>query len=95
MEPGIGTLLDSLQRCNQSGILSDNLKYNNNNMLTSISGSTSSTYTYDDNGNVLSDSYRGIVFIIYDSDNLPIRIYKTSGENQFYTEVYPTYSAAI
>ena len=81
--------LDSLQRYNQSGILSDNLKYNyannNNNMLTSISGSTSSTYTYDDNGNVLSDSYRGIVFIIYDSDNLPIRIYKTSGENQFYT----------
>ena len=81
--------LDSLQRYNQSGILSDNLKYNyannSNNMLTSISGSTSSTYTYDNNGNVLSDSYRGIVFIIYDSDNLPIRIYKTSGENQFYT----------
>ena len=88
--------LDSLQRYNQSGILSDNLKYNyannSNNMLTSISGSASSTYTYDDNGNVLSDSYRGIVFIIYDSDNLPIRIYKTSRENQFCTEVYPAYS---
>ena len=61
---------------------------------------TNSTYTfgYDDNGrqtpsrpgltdltrNVISDSHRGIAFIIYDSDNLPVHIYKTNGESQFY-----------
>ena len=78
--------LDTLQRNNQSRILTDNLIYHyaSNNRLSSISGSTSSAYTYDDNGNVTSDSYRSIAFIIYDSDNLPVRIYKTTGESQFY-----------
>ncbi len=80
--------LDTLQRNNQYGILSDNLKYNyannNNNMLTSISGSTSSTYTYDNNSSVASDYHRNVYFIIYNSDNLPVSIY-TNGQEQQYS----------
>ncbi len=79
-----------LDRYNQSGS-NNHLMYtyqSGKNRLSSIfDPATSSSYTfgYDDNGNLVSDSHRGIAFILYDSDNLPIRIYKTSGESQFYT----------
>ena len=67
--------------------MQDNFTYNytaGTNRLASLSGSSPTTYTYDDNGNVTGDSYRGIAFIIYDPDNLPVTVYTTSGQTQVY-----------
>ncbi len=69
----------------------DNLSYSytaGTNRLASITnsvGSATQTYTYDANGNATSDSYRGIGFIVYDINNLPVTVYKTSGATlQYY-----------
>ena len=43
------------------------------------------TYAYDYNGNVKSDSYRGIAFVIYDINNLPVSVYTTNGQSQVYS----------
>ena len=43
-----------------------------------LSGSGSS-YSYDFNGNIISDSRDNIAFTIYDLDNLPVEQYKTDG----------------
>lgn len=82
---GNGNFID-LNRYNSAGVLT-NQHYNyhsnpNNNQLASISGSS---YSYDANGNVSADSYGGIAFVIYDIDNHPVSIYKTSGERQVYS----------
>ena len=75
----------SLQRYGNSQSMMDNLSYSytaGTNRLASITnsvGSATQTYTYDANGNATSDSYRGIAFIIYDINNLPVTVYKTSG----------------
>jgi RHS repeat-associated protein len=76
----------TLSRTNNSGTLTDNLTYNyasGKNRLSSISNSAGagSTYTYDDNGNMTSDSRSGISYIVYDMNNLPIDIYKTNGDH--------------
>ena len=84
-----------LNRNDSSGYYYNNMIYHykaNINKLESVTGLSNASYTYDSNGNVVSDSHRDIAFIIYDSDNLPVRIYKTNGKSQFYTEVYPAYS---
>ena len=50
----------------------------------SVSGGASSSYTYDSNGNVISDSKDSITFVIYDIDNLPVAAYTTNGQQQVY-----------
>ncbi len=83
--------ISSLQRYGNSQSMMDNLSYSytaGTNRLASITnsvGSATQTYTYDANGNATSDSYRGIGFIVYDINNLPITVYKTSGATlQYY-----------
>ncbi len=80
--------ITSLQRDGNGTSLQDNLTYSyttGTNRLASLSGTSPTTYTYDDNGNVIGDTHKGILFAIYDADNLPVRIYKSNGESQFYT----------
>jgi len=48
--------------------------------LSSISGSSFAAYNYDSTGNVMYDSHRGIGFMIYDPDNLPVTEYLTNGQ---------------
>jgi len=79
---------NTLQRNGSSGSVQDSLNYNyinNTNKLSSITGTTTVNYTYDSNGNITSDPHNGIAFIIYDSDNLPVHVYKTDGEQLLYT----------
>ena len=73
----------------------DNLKYRyvaNSNRLdyitdgvasstftTDIDNQLSGAYRYDGNGNVQSDTSRGIALIVYDIDNLPVSEYRTDG----------------
>jgi RHS repeat-associated protein len=83
--------ISSLQRYGNSQSMMDNLSYSyaaGTNRLASITnsvGSVTQTYTYDANGNATSDSYRGIGFIIYDINNLPVTVYKSSGATvQYY-----------
>jgi RHS repeat-associated protein len=78
-----GNLL-TLQRYNQSAIRTDNLTYHyreNTDVDTLISNSdgTGAAYTYDNNGNMTSDSRDSIAFIIYNIDNLPLTEYKNNG----------------
>lgn len=47
--------------------------------LITNSAGAGSAYTYDSNGNVISDSRNGIAFIIYNVDNEPLTVYKTNG----------------
>jgi RHS repeat-associated protein len=84
---------NTLQRYGSSGAIQDNLTYHydktGTNQLTSISGSASAAYTYDANGNMLTDTHRGIGFIIYDANNLPVQAYLTNGQQLVYeTDVY-------
>jgi RHS repeat-associated protein len=80
----------TLQRYGSGSSVIDNLSYKyrpNTNIDTLITNSagTGSTYTYDYNGNVVSDSRSGIAFMIYDINNLPATIFKTTGKqvNQY------------
>ena len=81
----------SLQRNGNSQAMIDNLSYSytaGTDRLASITnsvGSATQTYTYDANGNATSDSYRGIAFVIYDINNLPVSVYTTSGQSQVYS----------
>lgn len=63
--------------------LSFTYQANSNRLLTDISSFPypypTYTFTYDGNGNVNSDSYRGIVFEIYNIDNLPVAVYQNNG----------------
>jgi hypothetical protein len=45
---------------------------------------SSTTYNYDANGNVSYDSHRGIGYIIYDANNLPVYAYLTNGQKLVY-----------
>jgi RHS repeat-associated protein len=54
------------------------------NRLFNIRGSASANYTYDANGNVRSDSHRGIGYIIYDPGNMPVQAYLTNGQQLVY-----------
>lgn len=69
--------IDTLMRYNRYGNLMDHFKYTytgGTNRLASIFnavGSGTQTYQYDANGNVTSDSYRGLTGIAYDARNLP------------------------
>ncbi len=77
----------TLKRYGNTGSIQDNLSYNytaGTNRLSSISGSTSAAYTYDSNGNEITDTHRGISFIIYSPDNLPVTVYMTSGQTLYY-----------
>jgi hypothetical protein len=87
----------TLQRYDSSSSLIDNLTYSytsGTNKLDSIANSAGSrsTYTYDYNGNVASDSKNGVAFIIYDINNLPAAIFKTTGKqvNQYDVNACPT-----
>lgn len=52
-------------------------------LITNSAGS-GSTYTYDSNGNITSDSKHNSAFIIYDINNLPVSVYTTSSQLQTY-----------
>jgi len=77
----------SLNRLSYSGIRLDNLSYTyqvNTNRLTSVFNQVNNrkqtyTYTYDSNGNMTSDSYRGLSIILYNTQNLPEQITKSNG----------------
>jgi RHS repeat-associated protein len=72
----------TLHRNNGTGNTQDDLSYtyqSGTNRLSSISGTSSAAYTYDSTGNVLSDTHRGIAYIIYNPDNLPVTMYTTGG----------------
>ncbi len=74
----------SLQRYGSSSSLIDNLGYtyaSNTNRLSSITNSAGagSSYAYDSNGNVISDSKDGVAFTIYDPFNEPVEVCLTSG----------------
>ncbi len=74
---------NNLERNNNTGSVQDNLTYNyitGTNKLSSISGTSNGAYTYDGNGNVISDSREGIGFILYNPDNMPVAIYFTNGQ---------------
>ncbi len=76
--------MNTLQRDGSGSSLTDNLIYNyqsGTNRVTSISNSAGagSSYTYDDNGNVISDSKDNISFEIYDIYNEPVEVYLGSG----------------
>ena len=72
--------MNTLQRDGSGSSLTDNLIYNyqsGTHRVTSISNSAGagSSYTYDDNGNVISDSKDNISFEIYDIYNEPVEVY--------------------
>jgi YD repeat-containing protein len=73
----------SLHRRNEDGLGSAiNYHYANhsqNNRLTSVSGSISSSFTYDPSGNMTSHSRRGITGASYDYRNLPLTFSMTGG----------------
>ena len=76
----------TLQRYGSTGSIQDNLTYTytqGTNRLSSINGSLA-VYNYDSNGNVKYDTHRGIGFMIYDPDNLPVTAYLTNGEQLIY-----------
>ena len=100
--PSIGFNTDgnisSLERYGSSTSLTDNLTYNyqsGTHRVTSISNSAGagSSYTYDDNGNVISDSKDNISFEIYDIYNEPVEVYLGSGT--VYTYGYEVNGARI
>jgi hypothetical protein len=77
--------IDTLHRNNESGNPLDRFTYayqSNKNRLASITNTASGTqtynYGYDNNGNVISDQYRGINSITYNISNLPEQILKGS-----------------
>lgn len=78
--------ITALQRYGSGTTAIDNLSYSyssGTNRVASITNSvnsTTSTYTYDFNGNVVSDSHSNIAFEIYDIDNHPVTVYKTNGD---------------
>jgi RHS repeat-associated protein len=76
--------LTTLKRYGSGTTEIDDLSYHyrpNTDIDTLITNSvgTGATYTYDGNGNMLSDSRDSIAFIIYNIDNLPLTVYKTGG----------------
>jgi RHS repeat-associated protein len=76
----------TLQRYGSTGSIQDNLTYTytqGTNKVSSINSSLA-VYNYDSNGNVKYDSHRGIGFMIYDPDNLPVTAYLTNGEQLIY-----------
>jgi hypothetical protein len=78
----VGNFQTLIRYGSTAGNEQDILRYSYNsgtNQVSSISGSSSATYTYDANGNVTSDTHRGIAFIIYDPDNMPVSEYLTNG----------------
>ncbi len=78
----------TLGRHDSTGARTDSLLYlyTGTNRLDSVynSAGASSKYTYDSNGNVVSDSRSNIAFTIYDINNLPVAIYTTTGTSQVY-----------
>jgi RHS repeat-associated protein len=76
----------TLQRYGSTGSIQDNLTYTytqGTNKVSSINSSLA-VYNYDSNGNVKYDTHRGIGFMIYDPDNLPVTAYLTNGEQLIY-----------
>jgi RHS repeat-associated protein len=78
-----------LGRHDGGGALIDSLSYTyvgGRNQLASYTNTagSGSTYTYDENGNVVSDSRSNIAFMIYDINNLPVAVYTTTGVSQIY-----------
>ena len=76
--------ISGLERLDNNGSLIDYLAYNyqsGTHKLSSISNEvgTGSSYTYDANGNVTSDSKAGIVFILYDPFNEPVEVCLSNG----------------
>ncbi len=79
-----------LGRHDSTGALTDSLTYSytsGTNQLSSYTNSagSGSSYTYDANGNMVSDSRSNIAFAIYDIDNLPVAVYMTNGVSQIYS----------
>ncbi len=80
----------TLGRHDSTGTRTDSLAYtytSGTNQLSSYTNSagTGSTYSYDANGNMVSDSRSNIAFAIYDIDNLPVAVYMTNGVSQIYS----------
>jgi len=78
-----------LGRHDSTSALMDSLSYSytsGTNQLASYTNSagSGSTYTYDANGNAVSDSRSGIAFTICDINNLPVAIYTATGQSQVY-----------
>jgi YD repeat-containing protein len=73
-----------LTRKGYDGLTKDDFSYSyptSSNRLTSISyGSTTKTYEYDANGNVVSDEFRQITGASYNLQNLPIAMTKTGAD---------------
>ena len=84
--------IKSMVRYSSNASPMDNLSYSyqtGNNKLASIvnsaSGNTGTySYTYDGNGNVLTDSYRGVTNVIYNTSNLPIQATIGGSTNIYY-----------
>ncbi|WP_276090962.1 polymorphic toxin type 10 domain-containing protein [Pedobacter sp. JY14-1] len=55
------------------------------NLLSSTSGAVAGSYTYDGNGNALTDGKRGVTSISYNRLNLPQSVTRSSGGNAAYT----------
>lgn len=81
----------TLQRDSSGTTLVDNLSYKYRpgtdlDTLITNSAGAGSAYTYDPNGNIISDSRDGITFTIYDIDNQPVSVFLNSGTE--YTLAY-------
>jgi len=91
---GNGNFL-SAQRNGYSGALMDGLTYNyyansnkldhvvdavpDNSFQTDLDNQPPQNYCYDGNGNMQTDTKNLVGFVIYDINNLPLRIFKTTG----------------
>ncbi len=72
--------IKNLSRNHEGGITKNfNYAYDSGNKLTGISGSKTASYTYDANGNMLSDTSKGITQITYNHLDLPTTVTFTSG----------------
>ena len=75
----------NLQRNGSTGSQVDNLNYDYrpgthiDTLITNATGNPGSVYTYDSNGNVISDSRDNVGFTLYDTYNRPETIYKEDG----------------
>ncbi|MES2807003.1 MAG: DUF6443 domain-containing protein, partial [Bacteroidota bacterium] len=58
--------------------------YNAGNRLNSVSGGMASTFGYNINGNILTDSYRNVTGMVYNHLNLPVTV-TGSGKSASYT----------
>ncbi|MDD4191170.1 MAG: DUF6443 domain-containing protein, partial [Mangrovibacterium sp.] len=77
--------ITALNRKNSGGTDKDNFAFTlNGNQLASISGTLSGSYNYDGNGNLRSDSPRGLTVSYYKELDLPKQYYKDTSNKVIY-----------